>query len=262
MNRKHGHSERPQKHQSLSPRREGRTEDTFSAKRSFRDSAYNTDSTYDGGEMGDYDSGARRGQNRQASSSERFGYPSNVNAWAGNDREYYSDRTPGRMGRSGWSTQDSDMDLAGSPSYGEGSFDRTFDETNTWQTTPDNRPEWRSYNAERGHFGKGPKGYKRSDDRIKEEVCETLARNPRIDASDIEVEVSDSIVSLSGTVESKDMRRAAEIAIENLSGVDDVRNDIRVKKMDNYATSSDSSFSSSAATKNVKSLMNKGSSHA
>ena len=110
----------------------------------------------------------------------------------------------------------------------------------------------RSVDSQRGHFGKGPKGYKRSDDRIKEEVCETLARHPKIDAREIEVEVSDSMVTLSGTVESKDIRRAAEMAIENLSGVGDVKNDIRVKKTDSHSTSSDSTFVAPSSTKHAK----------
>ncbi|RYZ60682.1 MAG: hypothetical protein EOP09_20930 [Proteobacteria bacterium] len=36
------------------------------------------------------------------------------------------------------------------------------------------------------HAGKGPKGYKRSDDRIKEEVCDLIMRHDEIDGSDIE----------------------------------------------------------------------------
>ncbi len=97
----------------------------------------------------------------------------------------------------------------------------------------------------RGFFGKGPKGYRRSDDRIKEEVCETLARHPRIDASDIEVKVEEACVTLSGTVDSKEIKRAAELAIENLSGVDDVKNELRVKRADDSILASSSSSKSS-----------------
>ena len=39
--------------------------------------------------------------------------------------------------------------------------------------------------------GRGPKGYRRSDDRVKEEVCETLSLSPRVDATEIEVDVKD-----------------------------------------------------------------------
>src|SRR5687767_13700993 len=51
----------------------------------------------------------------------------------------------------------------------------------------------------RRFFGKGPKGYKRSDDRIREDVCDVLSEG-WIDASDIEVRVSDSEVTLIGFV--------------------------------------------------------------
>ncbi|MEN0059920.1 MAG: hypothetical protein AAGB31_13860, partial [Bdellovibrio sp.] len=46
------------------------------------------------------------------------------------------------------------------------------------------------YESERGQFyGRGPRSFKRSDDRVKEEVCEMLTRHSAIDAADIEVEV-------------------------------------------------------------------------
>ena len=80
------------------------------------------------------------------------------------------------------------------------------------------------------HSGKGPKGYKRSDDRIKEEVCEALSRSPEVDASDIDVMVKEGMVTLSGTVESRMAKREAEMCVEHLSGVEDVHNEIRVKK--------------------------------
>ncbi len=79
-----------------------------------------------------------------------------------------------------------------------------------------------------GFFGKGPKGYKRSDDRIKEEVSEALYRNHRVDASDIEVEVKEGIVTLSGSVDSRQTKRSAEECVEHLSGVIDIHNRIRI----------------------------------
>src|SRR6266487_2857492 len=79
-----------------------------------------------------------------------------------------------------------------------------------------------------GHVGKGPKGYRRSDERIHEEVCEQLAQHPDVDASDVEVEVRDGEVTLRGTIEDRWMKRLAGDAIESLSGVRDVHNQIRV----------------------------------
>lgn len=81
-----------------------------------------------------------------------------------------------------------------------------------------------------GHFGKGPKGWKRADDRIKEEVCEALYRDSEIDASSIDVTVTDGCVYLKGTVDSRQTKRLAEECAENLMGVDDVRNELTVSR--------------------------------
>src|SRR3954453_14579983 len=42
--------------------------------------------------------------------------------------------------------------------------------------------------------GRGPKNYQRSDERIREDVCERLERDERVDASDLEVNVENGIV--------------------------------------------------------------------
>lgn len=80
--------------------------------------------------------------------------------------------------------------------------------------------------------GLGPKNYHRSDDRIREDVCERLADDDRVDASDIEVHVQDSIVTMSGTVRDRDMKRRAEDVIESVNGVRDVQNQVRVARPD------------------------------
>ena len=80
-----------------------------------------------------------------------------------------------------------------------------------------------------GHVGRGPKGYRRSDQRITEDVCDRLADDPYVDASDIEVSVKDGEVTLSGMVHSRHEKRNAEECIEHLSGVKDVHNHLRVE---------------------------------
>lgn len=87
--------------------------------------------------------------------------------------------------------------------------------------------EW-SYRG--SHMGKGPKGYRRSDERIREEVSETLERDPWIDASEIEVDVKEGVVTLRGHIEDRRQKRMAEDCIENLSGVRDVRNELTVNQ--------------------------------
>ena len=75
---------------------------------------------------------------------------------------------------------------------------------------------------------KGP-GYTRSDDRIRDDVCECLMRHGQVDASEIEVRVKDGEVTLTGTVHRRDEKRLAEDAAENVPGVRDVHNQLRTQ---------------------------------
>lgn len=80
-----------------------------------------------------------------------------------------------------------------------------------------------------GHRGKGPQGYTRSDERIRETVCEVLSDDDHIDASHIEVTVQDGEVILTGTVEDRQQKRLAEEVVDRLPGVKDVQNQLRVQ---------------------------------
>jgi hypothetical protein len=76
--------------------------------------------------------------------------------------------------------------------------------------------------------GKGPKGYRRSDDRIREDICDRLTDDWRIDPTDVEVAVSDGEVTLTGVVNSRGEKRRAEDLVEDVHGVRDVHNNLRV----------------------------------
>jgi hypothetical protein len=78
-------------------------------------------------------------------------------------------------------------------------------------------------------FGKGPKGYSRSDERITEDVNDALTRDRNVDASNIEVSAQDGIVTLTGNVSDKWMKRQAEDCAEEVTGVKEVRNQIEVR---------------------------------
>jgi hypothetical protein len=77
--------------------------------------------------------------------------------------------------------------------------------------------------------GRGPKGYQRSDDRIREDVSERLMAHGLIDASDIEVRVQAGEVTLTGYVDSRDAKRAAEDCADDISGVREVHNQLRIR---------------------------------
>jgi osmotically-inducible protein OsmY len=76
--------------------------------------------------------------------------------------------------------------------------------------------------------GRGPKGYTRSDERIREDVCERLTDDPFIDASDINLTVRDGTVTLEGRVDERWMKHRVEDLVEGLSGVKQVENRLTV----------------------------------
>jgi len=88
----------------------------------------------------------------------------------------------------------------------------------------------------RGARGKGPQGYKRSDERINEDAHERLTDDTWLDASNISVSVSGGEVTLSGTVENREAKHRAERLVEDISGVNHVQNNLRIAK-GNFFTS-------------------------
>ncbi|MDG9968810.1 BON domain-containing protein [Achromobacter mucicolens] len=109
------------------------------------------------------------------------------------------------------------------------------------------RPAWREESmsfetAERGGYNRGPtawrdrasrrtdpKGYIRSDDRIRENVCEALAHSG-LDVSDVSVSVTDGRVVLEGTVPNRRIKHHVEDCTVECAGVNDVDNRIRVNE--------------------------------
>lgn len=86
-------------------------------------------------------------------------------------------------------------------------------------------------NAPTGAFaGRGPKGYRRADERIQDDVCERLTEDPEVDASEIEVQVQEGEVTLEGTVDSRRTKRRAEDVIESISGITEIHNRLRIGK--------------------------------
>lgn len=80
------------------------------------------------------------------------------------------------------------------------------------------------------HSGKGPKGYRRSDERIREDVCECLWQSGDIDARNIDLEVNNGEVTLKGTVHTRREKRLAEDLLERVLGVVDIHNHLRTDK--------------------------------
>jgi osmotically-inducible protein OsmY len=79
------------------------------------------------------------------------------------------------------------------------------------------------------HRGRGPHGYARSPARIYEDLCDRLTDNPFIDASDIEVTVAGTEVTLSGAVPDTIAMRQAQAIAEEVAGVTHVHNRLQLR---------------------------------
>ena len=95
----------------------------------------------------------------------------------------------------------------------------------------------------------GPKNYQRSDERLKEQIIEKLMDNSSVDIGNLECDVKDGTVTLSGTVDTRSDRYEIENVVDDVWGVKDITNNIRVKSAQgaDYGAPGASSYGSSAA---------------
>lgn len=192
-----------------------RRDDNYTNSNDWRSSEYNRG--YSGGDNRDYlNYGSERGQNDRGrdeynkSNFEGRNYDRNTGFGGGNYGSGYNDRRrEGNQDRDWW--------------------DKTSDEVSSW-FGDDEAERRRDQDKQRNgqHKGKGPKGYSRSDDRIKEDVNDRLSDDVFVDASDIEVTVIQGEVTLTGSVSGKNEKRRAEDVAEHVSGVRNVENRIKV----------------------------------
>jgi hypothetical protein len=112
-------------------------------------------------------------------------------------------------------------------------WDRTQDELSALFGDEEarRRREWDERRAETvgDHRGRGPKGYRRSDERVRDDINDRLTDDRHLDASEIEVTVAEGEVTLSGFVFRREDKRRAEDLAEHVSGVVHVQNNLRVK---------------------------------
>jgi osmotically-inducible protein OsmY len=79
-------------------------------------------------------------------------------------------------------------------------------------------------------FPRGPKGYQRSDERIREDLSDRLMQSTHIDSSEVTISVANCKVTLEGTVPERRMKHAIEDLADSVAGVEDIDNRIRVDR--------------------------------
>ncbi len=79
-----------------------------------------------------------------------------------------------------------------------------------------------------------PRNYRRSDERIREDICEAIVRANDLDAGDVEVEVNTAEVTLIGMVEDREDKRRIEDIAHDVSGVTEVNNQLRTRQASSF----------------------------
>lgn len=111
-----------------------------------------------------------------------------------------------------------------------------YGESGLGEAPPNDRPGLGSHDAEwaapapapAGFAGRGPKGYRPSDERLREQICERLSADDEVDASEISVRVEDGEATLEGSTETRVQKHHAELIAAGVTGVSDVHNRLRV----------------------------------
>ncbi len=188
-------------------------------------------------ESGRYSSDYGERQDRHSDPSRPYG-PSGGYPYGLDERRGGRARLDGLRGmrNSGYDFESDDQrsDAGYRSDRDRGWMERAGDEVRAWFGDDDAERRRRQDR----HRGLGPKGYTRSDERIREDVCDRLSDDWRIDASDIEVQVNDGEVTLSGTVSDRLLKRRAEDVAEDISGVQNVQNNLRVQTARSVGASS------------------------
>ena len=154
-----------------------------------------------------------------------------------------ADREPGERAdyrtEQGLTREDREAIGPAHPDDGRGSYAPTAEEATGrqrrgWDDRADPGAWFGGPHAEKAHpfgphRGRGPKGYTRSGERIREDVSDRLMEDSHLDASDIEVSITGTEVSLDGTVDSRAAKRRAEDHAEDVTGVTHVQNNLRVR---------------------------------
>jgi len=136
---------------------------------------------------------------------------------------------------------------------------RAGDEVASW-FGDDEAQRRRDQDRREDHRGRGPSGYTRSDERIKEDANDHLTHDWGVDASHITVSVSNGEITLDGTVDSRQAKRRAEDCVEHISGVKHVQNNLRVQDRSSSYGSTGAQGASSSGQGSSQSALSGGSS--
>ncbi len=146
--------------------------------------------------------------------------------------EPYGDRYEPQFGEGPFADTSEAPGYFGSGNYGDGgaSYTGGFDQRNRTRYPGSLGEDTFSSPRESRRYRAGPKGYTRSDERIREDISERLMLADGIDSSEVSLSVKEGRVTLEGTVPTRSMKHAIEDLADHTAGVTDVDNRIRVER--------------------------------
>jgi len=108
----------------------------------------------------------------------------------------------------------------------------------------------REYSSKGRFSGTTPKNFKRSDERIYDEICDRLSQGGHFDVSDVEIKVEDGEVTLEGSLDNRSDKHRIEMLADSVMGVKEITNQIKIKNTKGASSSSDSENSRSGSSTN------------
>jgi hypothetical protein len=193
----------------------------------YSDPGYHAAPYYGSGYSGPYGSGSREGGRYQdRSPAERSPYARAGYQEQGWSRDPHTDDVYGHDYEARWPASGSGSESYHRPVRWRSNTELGSREGRSGYRAGSNSEGPRNF----GNYGKGPKGYVRSDERIREDVCDRLSDDDELDASDITVTVSNGEVRLEGSVLDRQSKHRAEDLAESVSGVRDITNNLRARK--------------------------------
>jgi len=149
--------------------------------------------------------------------------------WRGPDERQWSRGWGWVEGPGSGSYRSSGYSTSGLGSYG------TFGRERDWgrqgrETHESSSRDWMTMHGP--HSGRGPRNYQRSDERIREDLCERFTQHSYLDPTDIDVRVQNAQVTLDGTVSDRWAKRTAEDLADSVWGVKEVHNLLRIVPID------------------------------
>ena len=157
---------------------------------------------------------------------------------------------PGQSSYGGFSNEDPSFQRQQLEHYsgGRGYPGRHLDTQGNWQQGGGQDRQQNLYGTRRT----SPKGYTRSDERVREDVCEQLSHSG-LDVSEVSVTVSQGHVTLEGTVSDRRTKHAIEDCADGCMGVQDVDNRIRVQRDEGYSRGQTSMHHQQAGSQDARS---------